>query len=281
MTLGQRIVTYRKQLGISQEALGERLGVSRQAVSKWETGAAAPDMTNLIAFAREFGVSVAELTETPESRNVPVTAAPAASPPRYGWWAALGALVAVTLVMIGIVIYWCVHANGGQVSKTPEPPDAATSDTSDSLPIPSPASDFTLILDWTETGEFLELGEQQGDYPFGTSLWLDGAETVVTADDGSTVHTIDCLQSEGIRLRYSHIEEEDQPPRNIITLLETTLTKEVSTPRGIHVGSSKADGLQTPFRMVCRDFILPEFCKPCLFLCSIQFAQLILHYLCG
>ena len=30
--------------------------------------------------------------------------------------------------------------------------------------------------------------------------------------------------------------------------------------------------------MVCRDFILPEFCKPCLFLCSIQFAQLILHY---
>ena len=31
--------------------------------------------------------------------------------------------------------------------------------------------------------------------------------------------------------------------------------------------------------MVCRDFILPEFCKPCLFLSSIQFAQLILHYL--
>ena len=30
--------------------------------------------------------------------------------------------------------------------------------------------------------------------------------------------------------------------------------------------------------MVCRDFILPEFCKPCLFLSSIQFAQLILHY---
>ena len=38
MTLGQRISRYRKELGISQEALGERLGVSRQAVSKWETG---------------------------------------------------------------------------------------------------------------------------------------------------------------------------------------------------------------------------------------------------
>ena len=31
--------------------------------------------------------------------------------------------------------------------------------------------------------------------------------------------------------------------------------------------------------MVCGNFILPELCKPCLFLCSIQFAQLILHYL--
>ena len=70
MTLGQRISTYRKQLGISQEALGERLGVSRQAVSKWETDAAAPDMANLIALAREFGVSGAELTETPEPETV-------------------------------------------------------------------------------------------------------------------------------------------------------------------------------------------------------------------
>ena len=66
MTLGQRISQYRKALGISQEELGARLGVSRQAVSKWETGAAAPDMENLLALAREFGVSVAELTETPE-----------------------------------------------------------------------------------------------------------------------------------------------------------------------------------------------------------------------
>lgn len=61
MTLGQRITQYRKQLGVSQEELGARLGVSRQAVSKWETGAATPDMENLLALAREFGVSVAEL----------------------------------------------------------------------------------------------------------------------------------------------------------------------------------------------------------------------------
>ena len=37
-------------------------------------------------------------------------------------------------------------------------------------------------------------------------------------------------------------------------------------------------GLQTPFRMVCANFILPDACKPCLFLSSIQFAQFILPY---
>mgnify|MGYP003105225273 FL=1 len=41
-TLGGRIQTGRKAAGLSQEALGERLGVSRQAVSKWEADAAVP-----------------------------------------------------------------------------------------------------------------------------------------------------------------------------------------------------------------------------------------------
>ena len=115
MTLGQRISIYRKKPGISQETLGERLGVSRQAVSKWETDAASPDMENLLALAREFGVSVAELTETPEVQDGPMDT-PTVSPIRGGWWASLGAFVAVILVMIGVVIYWCVHANDGQIS---------------------------------------------------------------------------------------------------------------------------------------------------------------------
>ena len=231
MTLGQRISMYRKSLGISQEELGARLGVSRQAVSKWETDAASPDMENLLALAREFGVSVAELTETPEAKK----AAPK--------WLQYISLALVLAALAGLAIWLYSREQRNDVSAPP--PSPPVSDTENTLPTPSPASDFALILDWTETGEFLELGEQQGAYPFGTSLWLDSQETTVTADDGSTVHTIDCLQSGGIRLRYSHIEEEDQPPRNIITLLETTMTKEVSTPRGIHVGSSKAEVIGT------------------------------------
>ena len=57
MTLGERIASHRRALGISQEELGARLGVSRQAVSKWETSAAVPDMENLLALSREFGYS--------------------------------------------------------------------------------------------------------------------------------------------------------------------------------------------------------------------------------
>lgn len=65
MTIGKRISAGRKALGLSQEALGERLGVSRQAVSKWETDAAAPDMKNLMALSRELGIPLTELTGTP------------------------------------------------------------------------------------------------------------------------------------------------------------------------------------------------------------------------
>ena len=74
MSLGERIGQYRRSLGVSQEELGARLGVSRQAVSKWETNAATPDMTNLIALAKEFGVSVAARTPT-SSSPWPMTAA--------------------------------------------------------------------------------------------------------------------------------------------------------------------------------------------------------------
>ena len=66
MTLGQRISLYRKKLNISQEELGARLGVSRQAVSKWETGTADPSTSNLLALAKLFGVRPEELLQEAE-----------------------------------------------------------------------------------------------------------------------------------------------------------------------------------------------------------------------
>lgn len=64
MRISEKILTLRREKGWSQEKLGEMLGLSRQAVSKWEAGSAAPTVDNLIELARVFGVSVDELLET-------------------------------------------------------------------------------------------------------------------------------------------------------------------------------------------------------------------------
>lgn len=58
MSIGQRISELRKINAYSQEYVAEKLGVSRQAVSKWETDASAPDTYNLIALSQLFGASV-------------------------------------------------------------------------------------------------------------------------------------------------------------------------------------------------------------------------------
>ena len=52
---------HRMRCKMTQEFIAETLGVSRQAVSKWENGTAAPSTTNLMAMAKLFGVEAAEL----------------------------------------------------------------------------------------------------------------------------------------------------------------------------------------------------------------------------
>ena len=61
MQMAERLVARRKAAGYSQEALAAELGVSRQAVSKWEHGEASPDTDNLIALAGLYGVTLDEL----------------------------------------------------------------------------------------------------------------------------------------------------------------------------------------------------------------------------
>ncbi len=61
LVMAQRLVDRRKAAGLSQEALAAQLGVSRQAVSKWERSESSPDTDNLIALAALYGVSLDEL----------------------------------------------------------------------------------------------------------------------------------------------------------------------------------------------------------------------------
>lgn len=65
--IAERLAARRKLAGLSQEALAEKLGVSRQAVSKWERSESSPDTDNLIALAKLYGVSLDELLYVDES----------------------------------------------------------------------------------------------------------------------------------------------------------------------------------------------------------------------
>lgn len=64
MKLGENIREKRKELKLSQEYIAEKLGVSRQAVSKWETGQTDPTAKNLVELAQLFGITVSELVES-------------------------------------------------------------------------------------------------------------------------------------------------------------------------------------------------------------------------
>ena len=61
MIIADKIVSLRKRAGWSQEELAEKLGVSRQAVSKWESGATQPELSKLIELSKLYSVSVDEL----------------------------------------------------------------------------------------------------------------------------------------------------------------------------------------------------------------------------
>ena len=60
-TLGETIKVYRMERNMTQEFVAESLGVSRQAVSKWEKGTSDPSTSNLLALAKLYGISAEEL----------------------------------------------------------------------------------------------------------------------------------------------------------------------------------------------------------------------------
>ena len=61
MSFQENLIRARKARGMTQEELAARLSISRQAVSKWETGESLPDLYKLAALADELGVSTDEL----------------------------------------------------------------------------------------------------------------------------------------------------------------------------------------------------------------------------
>ena len=81
MTLGERIAYYRGALGLSQGELAEKLGVSRQAVSKWETDAGLPDLDRLIALSGLYNITLDELVKGAAPSPAPADGTQAAAFP--------------------------------------------------------------------------------------------------------------------------------------------------------------------------------------------------------
>ena len=121
MTLSEKIAYCRRRAGLSQEALAEQIDVSRQAVSKWETGEAQPEIGKLRALSATFGVSIdwllsdeepIEPQPQPQGRSVPswVENLPGVLGrlvKRFGWlvgvYIAVGGLVFLLLGTAGIL----------------------------------------------------------------------------------------------------------------------------------------------------------------------------------
>ena len=111
MTLGQRIQELRKQSNLSQEALGEKLGVSRQAVSRWEMDGAVPEVDKLIAMGRLFEVDLNDLLQVAqpgpageEEGELP-DPAPEEDGPLHpaNWWKWLPPILALLALVLGLV----------------------------------------------------------------------------------------------------------------------------------------------------------------------------------
>lgn len=132
MKLNEKIAYYRRQEKLSQEELAARVGVSRQAVSKWELGEASPDIGKLLALAQAFGVTTDHLLneeEEPErsappmQEDTPPAPPPPASPQqgqfsnlpgflgkmvrRWGWLAGIYlALQGAGVTLVGFIARW-------------------------------------------------------------------------------------------------------------------------------------------------------------------------------
>ena len=71
MTIGERIRRLRQEKGLTQEAVAAALGISRQAIAKWESGQSTPSTDNLLKLAELFRVSLADLADAGQPPEVP------------------------------------------------------------------------------------------------------------------------------------------------------------------------------------------------------------------
>lgn len=100
MELHERIYQLRKQKNMTQQDLADQLGVSRQAVSRWEMGTAKPELESLIVMSRIFGITVDELLTGEYSTPEEAPAASEKPKPNLRKWVIAWAVTYLLIVVI-------------------------------------------------------------------------------------------------------------------------------------------------------------------------------------
>lgn len=123
MKLEEKLTALRKENGLSQTELAERLDVTRQAISRWETGTSAPSTDNLISLSRLYGVGLDDLLgdkakeeakPTDPSTNTSATEEAADKRKRKTHWR----IIAIGAVLIlGVLLAIVIHT---ALNKTPD-----------------------------------------------------------------------------------------------------------------------------------------------------------------
>lgn len=105
MRLAEKIAYHRKAKDMTQDDLAEVLNVSRQSVSKWESGKAIPDLDKVIALAAVFSVTVDELvTDHPTPAPNPAEPAPYAPKGQRVWRIFAIVMTCVTLLCLTLLL---------------------------------------------------------------------------------------------------------------------------------------------------------------------------------
>ena len=222
MTLGQRLQELRKQKGLSQEGLGEKLGVSRQAVSRWEMDGAVPEVDKLVAMAKLFGVSLDQLLTGEETETVP--AAGKGRRRRPSLMAVLCILLSLALaVSLSFNFYYRYQVL--MILDPPQPPEAPVQQVEYAFQADYGTMTYDLALSLVENGELkgydvqLRVSTYLSD-PLGHQL----EEVPVTFRDGEAQVQMEGLHFDyhklvGVSLVYTKGELEGQ--QNLL-LLEPT-----------------------------------------------------------
>lgn len=184
MDFKERIFQARKAKGFSQEELAEQVGVSRQAVSKWETGEAMPDLEKLIAVCQvlEQSMEYLALGRTAET--------PQPAPKKRKWWLAICAAAVCCALCFGMGFCW-PRAQIQPPAQTQTQPQAQPqlqiqvgNNTPQRIPAGSPISNVTVDL---ATKKHLDIGVLPTELTEGLSVELLCEDKL-----GGKTETYDC-----------------------------------------------------------------------------------------